>query len=58
MQNTPKMLIKVDIEKAYDMLDQNVVLANLRIMQFSKAWISWVRACITSASYFFLLLVS
>lgn len=50
---TPRMLLKVDIEKPYDSIEWNIVLATLTLMNFPKIWISWIKACITSPIFFF-----
>lgn len=47
----PRMIFKVDIEKAYDTLPWNAALATLARMGFLNIWISWIRACFTSVSY-------
>lgn len=49
--NPFRMLIKVDIEKAYDTLKCNAILAALARMGFPSIWISWVRACLSSTSF-------
>lgn len=41
-----RMLIKLDIRKAYDMVDREFLLQVLQRFGFSKEWISWIRACI------------
>lgn len=47
----PRMLIKLDIEKAYDMLTWITILAILTKMSFPGKWIIWIKTCISSASY-------
>ena len=51
----PRMLIKIDIEKAYDALEWYAILATIAGMNFPLVWISWVKACNTSPSFFFLI---
>ncbi|XP_039138794.1 uncharacterized protein LOC120276131 [Dioscorea cayenensis subsp. rotundata] len=50
-KNPPRMLVKLDIEKAYDTLSWNATLATLLRMNFPSKWISCVQACISSASF-------
>lgn len=47
----PMMLLKIDIAKAYDMVEWGAALATLYLMKFPSVWINWVRACISSASF-------
>lgn len=54
-QSTPRMLLKINIQKAYDALEWNVILAMLKFMQFPNNWISWIRTYISSASFCFLI---
>ncbi|XP_039120341.1 uncharacterized protein LOC120256728 [Dioscorea cayenensis subsp. rotundata] len=49
--NTPRMLIKLDIEKAYDTIDWNAILAIISCMNFPDHWISWVSTCLQSCSF-------
>lgn len=41
-----RMLIKLDIRKAYDMVDREFLLCVLEKFGFSSSWINWVKACI------------
>lgn len=52
--NPPSMILKVDIEKAYNTLEWKVILATLTKMSFLKIWVSWIKACISSASFSFI----
>ena len=54
-QHPPRMLIKVDIEKAYDAMEWEAILATLKVMNFTEVWISWIRACIISPSFSFII---
>ncbi|XP_039138822.1 uncharacterized protein LOC120276159 [Dioscorea cayenensis subsp. rotundata] len=47
----PRMLIKIDIEKAYDTVSWNAILATLTKMNFPSSWISWISACLHSTSF-------
>lgn len=51
----PRMLLKVDIGKAYKMIDWNSVLATLTLMNFPNIWISWIQSCISSPTFSFLI---
>lgn len=48
-------LIKIDIEKAYYTLSWNAILATLTKMNFPRVWVNWIHACISSASFSFLI---
>lgn len=50
----PRMMIRVDIENAYECQEWPVVLATLRKMNFLDIWIDWIRVCLTSSSFFFI----
>lgn len=45
------MLIKMDIEKAYDTLQWDIILATLVKMHFSSIWIAYIKACLYSTSF-------
>lgn len=53
--NPPRMLAKIDIEKAYNMLSWSAIPATLTKMNFPNKWISWINTCFRS-SYFSLLI--
>lgn len=38
------MIVNVDFEKPYDIIEWNIVLVTLRLMNFPNIWIDWVRA--------------
>ncbi|XP_039145509.1 uncharacterized protein LOC120282722 [Dioscorea cayenensis subsp. rotundata] len=46
-----RMLIKLDIAKAYDTLSWSAILATLFKMGFLRRWISWIKTCICNVSY-------
>ncbi|KAL0295088.1 UNVERIFIED_CONTAM: hypothetical protein Scaly_3110000 [Sesamum calycinum] len=46
----PRCTIKVDLQKAYDMVNWDYLLAVLRLFKFPNRFILWVEQCITTAS--------
>lgn len=46
-----RMLLKIYIAKAYDMVEWEDVLATLHLMNFPAIWVNWIRACISNANY-------
>lgn len=49
------MLCKIYIEKAFDTMDWKAILAPLQRMLFLDKWITWVQACLSSATFSFLI---
>jgi hypothetical protein len=45
------MAIKIDMEKAFDRMEWNFILAILSKLGFHPTWVNWVRICITSPSF-------
>jgi hypothetical protein len=45
------MAIKIDMEKAFDRMKWNFILAILSKLGFHSTWINWIRICITSPSF-------
>ncbi|KAJ9691054.1 hypothetical protein PVL29_013294 [Vitis rotundifolia] len=45
------VLCKVDIEKAYDHVNWNFLLAVLRKMGFGEKWIKWIEWCISTVKF-------
>jgi hypothetical protein len=45
------MAIKIDIEKAFDKMEWNFILAILSKLGFHSTWINWIRIYITSPSF-------
>lgn len=43
------MLFKIDFAKAYDSLSWDYLFSILQAMGFGSKWISWIKACLTSA---------
>ena len=48
------ILLKLDIEKAFDKVDWNFLLCVLKARGFINIWISWIRACLCSGISFVL----
>lgn len=49
------IIIKLDVEKAFDKLNWDFLLSLLRQKAFNSIWIEWIRACIIIVSYSILL---
>lgn len=47
----PRMFLKIDITKAYDIVEWEAVLATLHPMNFWAVWGNWIWACMSSASF-------
>ena len=47
----PGVSFKLDIEKAYDHVNWDLLIYIMRRMGFGERWIAWVRHCISSASF-------
>jgi hypothetical protein len=45
------MAIKIDMEKAFDRMELNFILAILSKLGFHPTWINWIKLCITSSSF-------
>lgn len=45
------ILCKLDIEKAYDHVNEEVVMQILRHMSFGEMWINWVNFCISPMKF-------
>jgi hypothetical protein len=49
------MFLKMDMEKAFDRMEWNFLLAILEILGFSSTWISWIKIYISTPSFSILL---
>ncbi|XP_073002499.1 uncharacterized protein [Typha latifolia] len=47
----PIMMVKMDMEKAYDRVSWRAVIGSLQRMGFPPQWCNWVQACIASPRY-------
>jgi hypothetical protein len=47
----PKVLCKLDMEKAYDHVDWNFLLYVLKRCGFGEKWCSWIKHCISSVRF-------
>jgi hypothetical protein len=45
------MFMKMDMEKAFDRMEWRFLIAILEKLGFSPLWLSWIRICISSASF-------
>lgn len=50
-QKYPTMILKLDMMKAYDRVEWNVLKFVLSRLGFSLAWIKWIMSCISSARF-------
>ena len=48
---TTWVALKLDMEKAYDILEWDFIQKRLELYGFQATWIKWVMECITSVSY-------
>lgn len=48
---SPSILCKLDLEKVYDRVDWGFLLYVLSWMGFGSKWRSWIRECVSSASF-------
>ena len=49
--NIPGFLLKMDIEKLYDHVNWDFLLSIMSKMGFGEKWISWIKWCISIASF-------
>lgn len=49
--NCPKCMVKVDLRKAYDSSEWNVIETMMVELGFPKQYVEWVMKCITLVSY-------
>jgi hypothetical protein len=45
------MVVKIDMEKAFDRMEWSFIFAILTKLGFAPMWINWIRICITSPSF-------
>lgn len=46
-----KMILKLDISKAYDKLDRGFLLDVMERFGFRKEWTQWVKRCISNPRF-------
>nr|CAD1844696.1 unnamed protein product [Ananas comosus var. bracteatus] len=51
----PMMIVKYDMEKAYDRVRWDSVTTVLSLMRFPIKWVNWIMACISSPTYAFII---
>nr|XP_023920135.1 uncharacterized protein LOC112031661 [Quercus suber] len=44
-------VLKIDMSKAYDRVNWNILKAVLTIMKFDSKWINWIMECVSSVEY-------
>ncbi|XP_059440565.1 uncharacterized protein LOC132173020 [Corylus avellana] len=49
------MVLKLDMEKAFDSMEWEFLLKILELLGFNSTWIQWIRQCITTSSFSILL---
>lgn len=47
----PSMIIKIDILRAYDLVDRHFLLKVLNKFNFVEKWIEWVGSCILNPKF-------
>ncbi|XP_011621700.1 uncharacterized protein LOC105420276 [Amborella trichopoda] len=47
LSKKPGILLKLDMEKAYDRVEWGILLEILRAMSFSDKWKNWIRGCLS-----------
>jgi hypothetical protein len=45
------VILKLDFEKAFDMIEHEVIISMLRHKGFSEKWVSWVQAILSSSTF-------
>jgi hypothetical protein len=49
------MFLKMDMEKAFDKIEWNLILAIMQHLGFHATWLQWIESCISSTSFSILL---
>jgi hypothetical protein len=42
------MFLKMDMEKAFDKMEWNMILSIMQNLRFHATWIHWTKACIST----------
>jgi hypothetical protein len=50
MRKCSTVLLKIDIEKAFDIVSWSFLLDLLRYSGFSRLWVNWISAILSTAS--------
>lgn len=51
MAGSPRCLLKLDLRKAYDMLDFYFICRMLQALNFPDKFVGWIRTCISTAMF-------
>jgi hypothetical protein len=49
------MFLKMDMEKAFDKMEWNLILSIMQHLGFHVTWLQWIKSCISSPSFSILL---
>ena len=49
------MFLKMDMKKAFDKMEWNLILVIMQNLGFYATWIHWIKACISTTSFSILL---
>jgi hypothetical protein len=49
------MFLKMDMEKAFDKMEWNLILSIMQHLGFHETWLQWIKSCISSSSFSILL---
>lgn len=49
------MALKIEISKAFDPIEWNLILLALKMFGFSPCWLNWIKECLSLVSYSILL---
>lgn len=45
------IIVKLDIEKAFDKISWNFLLGMLKLKGYSERWIKWIHACLSTTNF-------
>lgn len=50
-QKHPRLICKLDFEKAYDIVDWGFLQYMMTIMGFGEKWCQWIHSCVSSTHF-------